>query len=51
MQVHMRPSQDDAVLVEQVRSVSVDRLGPRVGKVRPRTAAAIDARLRVLFDL
>lgn len=37
------------VLVEQVRPASVKRLGARIGRVRPLTAAAIDDRLRRLF--
>ncbi len=38
------------VLVEHVRSISVERLGPRIGRLSPATAAAIDDRLRrVLF--
>ena len=37
------------VLIEQVRSISVERLGPRIGKVTPATSAAIDKQLRRLF--
>jgi len=37
------------VLVEHVRSISVERLGTRIGRVRPATAAAIDDRLRRVF--
>jgi len=39
------------ILVEDVRSVSVERLGERIGRVRPATAAAIDDKLRRLFGL
>ncbi|TMC29186.1 MAG: type II toxin-antitoxin system PemK/MazF family toxin [Chloroflexi bacterium] len=39
------------VLVEQARSASIERLGARIGRVRPLTAAAIDDRLRRLFGL
>ncbi len=39
------------VLVEHVRSAPVERLGARIGRVRPLTAAAIDDRLRRLFGL
>ena len=39
------------VLIEHVRSISVERLGRRIGRVRPATAAAIDDRLRRLFGL
>lgn len=38
------------VLIDQVRSISTERLGTRIGRVTPATAAAIDDRLRrVLF--
>lgn len=40
-----------AVLVEQVRSISMERLGTRIGRVSPVTAAEIDDRLRRLFGL
>ncbi len=40
-----------AVLVEHVRSISVERLGTRIGRVSPMTAAEIDDRLRRLFGL
>lgn len=39
------------VLIEQVRSLSVQRLGRRIGRVRPATATAIDERLSRLFGL
>jgi len=39
------------VMVEQVRSIALERLGARLGAVSARTAAAIDDRLRRLFDL
>lgn len=39
------------VLIEHVRSISVDRLGSRIGRVSPATAAAIDEQLRRLLGL
>jgi mRNA-degrading endonuclease toxin of MazEF toxin-antitoxin module len=39
------------VLVEQIRSLSIERLGPRLGRVRPATAAAIDVQIRRFLGL
>jgi len=39
------------VLIEHVRSLAVERLGRRIGRVRPATAAAIDDQLRRLLGL
>jgi len=39
------------VLIEHVRSLSVDRLGSRIGRARPETLAAIDEQLRRLLGL
>ena len=36
---------------EQVRSVSVERLGPRIGQVPARLMAALDDALRLHLDL
>ena len=36
---------------EDVRSVSVDRLGRRFGRVSARTLVTVESRLRVLLDL
>jgi mRNA-degrading endonuclease toxin of MazEF toxin-antitoxin module len=39
------------VLAEHVRSISFERLGPRVGRVSPFTLGRVEDRLRRLFDL
>jgi len=39
------------VLLEHVRSISIERLGPRIGRVTAATAAEIDERLRSLLGL
>lgn len=39
------------VLIEHVRSISIERLGARIGRVSPATTAAIDDRLRRLYSL
>jgi mRNA-degrading endonuclease toxin of MazEF toxin-antitoxin module len=39
------------VLIEHVRSISIERLGSRIGRVTPATAAAIDEHLRSLLGL
>lgn len=39
------------VLVEQARSISVERLGARIGVVSPQTLLAIERRLRALLAL
>jgi mRNA interferase MazF len=43
--------QRSAVMVEQVRSVSVARLAGRLGAVEPATVARVATRLRLLFAL
>jgi mRNA interferase MazF len=39
------------VLIEHVRSISIERLGPRIGRVTPATASVIDRHLRSLLGL
>lgn len=39
------------VICEQIRAVSTERLGPRLGELAPQTMAAIEGRLRILLDL
>lgn len=42
---------DSKAQAEQVRSVSVERLGPIVGRLSPSTVAAVDDALRLHLDL
>jgi len=46
-----RTSGDSKAQAEQVRSVSVERLGPIVGRLSPSTVAAVDDALRLHLDL
>jgi mRNA interferase MazF len=39
------------VICEQLRAISAERLGARLGELTPETMAAIDDRLRILLDL
>lgn len=39
------------VLVEHLRSIALERLGARIGRVSPRTVAMVNDRLLLLFDL
>ncbi len=39
------------VLIEHVRSISIGRLGSRIGRVTPATASAIDEQLHGLLGL
>lgn len=39
------------VVCEQVRAISTERLGPRLGELDRPSMAAIDERLRILLDL
>jgi mRNA interferase MazF len=42
---------DSYVMCEMVRSVSLQRLAKRIGKVRPTTMALIEQRLRILLEI
>ncbi len=42
---------DSKAQAEQVRSVSVDRLGPVLGRLSTSTVAAVDEALRLHLDL
>ena len=39
------------VLIDHVRSISIERLGRRIGRVTPATASAIDEQLQSLLGL